>query len=767
MLPDCSITKRFTVINSWFSKPMRILLVALSLVWLVFPKGFAQQTRLTLVDKVSGEVVAFAHVLGEPISQKPQKPITVTTSISGEVSFDLTTPIIVNISFVGYLPASDTLYPGIDKKLLLEPCVYNVDEVVVTGQIAPERVDKSIYKVKVISSLAISQKAAVNLSEMLAGELNIRSTRDNIFGSSIVMQGLGGEHVKFLVDGVPVIGRQNGQLDLQQMNMQDVDHLEIIEGPMSVIYGSNALAGVINIITKQPDRTRLSAYGELYTETVGVYNASVGGSYSKGKNSVSLNGSRNFFGGFSEVDTSRWKQWKPKLQYDTDFSYMFKTAKTSVKATVAYFSEEIRDKGYPSPVFNLDKAFDKYFYTDRWTTRAEFNQSLFNSGNLNVVGAYSYYRRAKNTWIKDLTNLSETLYVGIDSQDTSWFDNILVRPVFSNSLPNNLIKYQLGFDITHESGGGKRVENEHQEIGDYATFLSLAYTPLPQLDIQPGIRYIYNTKYKAPLVYSLNVKWNIREEFAIRASVAKGFRAPSLKELYLYFVDINHNIIGNPDLEAETSQNISMDLTYNTQKASMYNWGIDLGLFYNHLKNKIQLQSVSEEQLIYTYVNVDQYYTQGFDVSFNNRVYPWLKLVLGYATTGRKLVLSSDGPKPDFIYSTDVTVQSNVHWKKTALDFSLFYKYNGAYPELTLGENDEQVISTIDAYNTLDMNVGRWFYKHRLNIQAGVKNLFDNTNIAASGGGGGGTGHSGGGTGAVPVNWGRTYFVKIQFNITQ
>ncbi len=746
---------------------MRIIFVILGLVLCALHGVKAQQTRLTLLDKVSGDPVAFAHVLGEPLAQSTQKTLTATTDISGVAIFTNTTPIQITTSFVGYSPAVDTLYPGSDKKLMLEPIVYNVDEVVITGQIVPERVDNSIYKVKVISSLAINQKAAVNLSEMLAGELNIRSSRDNVFGSSIVMQGLGGEHVKFLVDGVPVIGRQNGQLDLQQMNMQDVDHLEIIEGPMSVIYGSNALAGVINIITKNPDRANVSAYGEFYTETVDVYDFSLGGTYSQGRNSLAFNGTRNFFGGFSVVDTSRWQQWKPKLQYDTDLSYMYKTSKTSVKATVAYFSEEIRDKGAPSPVFNLDKAFDKYFYTTRLTARAELNQRLFTSGNLNIVTAYSYYQRAKNTYIKDLTNLEETLYVGTDSQDTTWFDNILFRPVFSNSLPNNLLKYQLGFDMTHERGAGKRVENEHQEIGDYAAFLSVAYTPIPQLDIQPGVRYIYNTKYKAPLVYSLNVKWNIREELAIRASVAKGFRAPSLKELYLYFVDINHNIIGNPDLKAETSQNFSMDITYNTQKASSYNWGIDFGLFYNHLSNKIQLQSLSGDQLIYTYVNVDQYYTQGFDVSFNNRIYPWLKLVLGYATTGRKLVLSSTDTEADFIYSTDVTAQTNVHWKKTGLDFSLYYKYNGLYPELMLGEDDEQIVNTIDAYNTMDFNVGRWFYQRRINVQAGVKNLFDNTNIDTSGTGDGGTAHSGGGSGSVPVNWGRTYFVKVQFNFTK
>lgn len=748
---------------------MRVSLVFVCLVLLTKSYVFGQQnTRITLKDKVSGQPISYAHVIGELIAPADGKSLASMTNDGGVATFQLTSPVRITTSFIGYLTGVDTLFPGKDRVLMLEPTVYNVDEVVVTGQIAPERVDKSIYKVKTLGTMTINQKAATNLSELLSGELNIRSTRSNIFGSGIMMQGMGGEHVKYLVDGVPVIGRQNGELDLDQMSMQNIDHVEIIEGPMSVIYGSNALAGVINLITKRPDRTKYTLNGEAYTESVGVYNFALSGSYAKGRNSVSVNGTRNFFGGFSVSDAPRYMEWNPKLQYDGDVSYMYFTKKTTAKFTLGYFNEEIRDYGNPSPIFNWDKAFDKYYFTTRWTGRGEFNQSVFKTGNLNLVTAYSYYNRTKNTYIKDLTTLDKELYVGVDSQDTSWFDNFLIRPVFSNSLPNELLKYQLGFDLNYESGGGKRVENDRQEIGDYAAFVSIAYTPLPQISIQPGLRAIYNTKYKAPLVYSLNVKWNIQEELILRGSMAKGFRAPSLKELYLFFVDVNHNVIGNPDLIAETSTNLSTNLTYNTKTAAIYNWGLDFGLFYNHLKNNIQLAKVSDDPLTYSYINVDQYYTQGFDLKFNNRIYPWLKLVLGYGVIGRKLQNSSLKEDKGFYYSNDFTAQSNITLSKPGLEFSIYFKYNGTYPELRLEEADQLSIATIDSYNTLDANVSRWFFKRRLNVQIGAKNLFDNTDVNVSGSTGGGTGHSGGGSsGGMPVAWGRTFFVKLQFNIAQ
>jgi len=726
-----------------------------------------QQTRISLKDKVSGKPVVYANVIAEylPPLKLKKKTLAAISNDKGVVEFDISSPVKISTSFIGYNTAIDTLYPGKNLVIQLIPMVYNVDEVVVTGQMTPERVDKSIYKVKVLSSLSIDQKAALNLSDMLSSELNIRSSHDNIFGSSITMQGLGGEHVKFLIDGVPIIGRQNGELDLQQINMLDVDHLEIIQGPMSVIYGSNALAGVINIITKSPDRQKVNAFAELYTESVGVYNVQAGGSISKKKNSFSFTGARNFFGGFSVVDTSRFKQWKPKLQYSADAAYLYKTRKTSVNISGKYFLQQMRDKGLPSPIFNLDKAFDKYYFTTRWTTRGELYRKTSEHGLLKIMAAYSFYQKIKNTYIKDLTNLEKTIYIGSDSQDTSRFDNMLFRPVFSNSINKGIIKYQMGLDMNRETGSGKRVDNGQQEISDYAAFFSLAYSPVSQLTIQPGIRGIYNSIYKAPLVYSLNVKWNVIENLALRASVAKGFRAPSLKELYLFFVDINHNIIGNPDLKAENSENYSLHLTYNTHTPANYNWGIDMNLFYNHLENKIQLQNISNKPLIYSYVNVDQYYTQGVDINFNNRIYPWMKIVLGYAFTGRKQVSSTLLDNKGFIYSSDITAQTNVTWRKTGLNFSVFYKYNGKYPELTLDSTGHQIIASIAPYQTLDFNISRKFWKDRLTFQIGAKNLFNNTNVKTNGFTGGGSVHSSGASGDVPVNWGRTYFIKLQFNM--
>ena len=192
------------------------------------------QTTIKLVDNRTREPVAFAHVCFESLDKS-----IVRNSIANEqgiIIFEKDLPFQLAVTSMGYSTLIDTLRPGGSHTLFMEPTFMEMDEVVVTAQYSPRRVDQSIYNVKVIDNQKIRQKAATNLSELLNNELSVRISNDAALGSSMSIQGLSGEHVKILIDGVPVIGRMNGNIDLSQINMHNVDHIEIVEGPMSVIY---------------------------------------------------------------------------------------------------------------------------------------------------------------------------------------------------------------------------------------------------------------------------------------------------------------------------------------------------------------------------------------------------------------------------------------------------------------------------------------------------------------------------------------------------
>jgi outer membrane receptor for ferrienterochelin and colicins len=721
----------------------------------------SQEAVIRVIDARTNQTIPFAHIQFE--SKDNKERYTAATTFEGTVVNRVKSRSSIQITYVGYRTFTDTISPGQNMTVKLQPEVYNMDEIVVTGQYTPQPIDKSIFRIKVIGSRQIERKASANLGELMAGELNIRTSHDGALGSKITLQGLGGEHIKFLIDGVPVIGRMNGNIDLGQLNLYNVAHIEVIEGPMSVIYGSNALAGVINVITKENRHNRISAQAASYLESVGVYNFNADVALRKNNWSASIAGARNFFGGYSPVDTSRSKRWKPKRQYNADASIGYQHQATRARFTASYFNEMLLDKGnLRKPYF--ENAFDSHFNSNRLTTKLDLNTPIFRDRFLNLLTSFSHYDRRKNTYFNDLTKLDKSLTKNLSDHDTSSFGQYLLRAEFSKSTEKSPFNYQLGIDLNYEDGTGKRVLNKKQAMGDYATFVSFKIKPGARWMLQPGLRFSYNTKYKAPLVYSLNTKWDISEPLALRVSYAKGFRAPSIKELYLEFVDINHNIRGNENLKAEDSQNINMSLKYQQEKPT-YDYGVEFNLFYNNIRNSITLAIVDPEEALYTYVNLNNMITQGFQLNFNNRLYPWLEIKAGLGQTGRKQVMDTDD-RSTFIYTSDILGTINYLWRRTDVGFDLYYKYNGDYPEVFLNSDGQLLRSVIQGYHTLDFSVSKRFWNNRLNLQIGAKNLFNNTNIAIKGDAGSGGIHSGG-MGSSAVGWGRTYFVKLNLLFQQ
>jgi len=724
---------------------------------LAMPLVHGQHGVVRVLDGKTGDPVPYAHVCFFPLSGEEQK--NSLTGDDGSAQNVATVRSEVAVSYVGYEIKKDTIEPGQSITLQLNPKIQDINEVVVTAQYAPKRVDQSIYKVKVINSRQIEQKAATNLTDLLNTDLNIRISQDGALGSSLSLQGLSGENVKFLIDGVPVIGRMNGNIDLSQINLYNVDHIEIIEGPMSVIYGSNALAGVINIITKENINTTIDAHVNSYLESVGVYNFDGGVSFRQRKHTLSVTGGRNFFDGYSDNDSSRSIRWKPKRQYFADGYYLFSEKNYKAKISGSWFDEKLQSKGnLMAPYY--ETAFDSYFITSRATGKIETSSKWKSDRFLNIIGSYSFYRREKQTYFVDLTTLDKTLTTNPEDQDTTRFHNIMARGTFSKNRKESNLNYQLGLDFNYELGYGKRITGKQQDIGDYAAFLSVEYEPWKNFLLQPGARVIYNTKYKAPLVYSINVKYNFLGNYAVRASFSRGFRAPSLKELYLYFVDVNHNVQGSENLSSENSYNANLNFTYSRETRSSF-VSSEINFFYNYINDIITLALVGGD--LYTYINLDQYITQGAQFTANYRFYPQLNVRAGAGVTGIHNSLSDEASSAKkFYYSPNIVASLNYRWMKYDINFNVDYKYTGKLPQLEIDEYGQVVEGYISQYNMLDLNIGKSFLKDILVISAGVKNLLDVTTIPSTGGTSG-TAHSGG-TVSVPIGWGRTFFIKAIIN---
>jgi outer membrane receptor for ferrienterochelin and colicins len=726
------------------------------LVLLTTGEVFGQQACIIVLDSKTKEPVPYATVSFQDIKSAAVK--YAVTDITGKADNDAKGKNKVTVSFVGYETLVDTIQRGETKTLMLVPAVLNMSEVVITAQLTPEKADRSIYKINVINSRQIEQKAATNLSDLLSTESNMRLSQGGVLGTSLSMQGLTGENVKFLIDGVPVVGRLNGNIDLNQLNLYNVDHVEIIEGPMSVIYGSNAIAGVVNIITKENRNSSLTAYANAYLETVGVYNFNAGTSVTRKNQHFSLDLARNFFDGYTTADTVRSMQWKPRLQYNVDSYYLYTGKKTRVKLSIQYFNEMLQDKGdLVKPYY--ETATDNYFHTVRSTSKAEASYTISENRQISMVAAYSGYNRERNVYHNDLTILEKNLIGG----DTTSVGSYLLRAWYNRNYPDQKLNYQVGFDGNLEKDQGERILNGAQQIGDYAGFVTLKYNPNEKISLQPGARFIYNTKYDAPIVYSLNAKYSATPNTSIRATYARGFRAPSIKELYLDFVDINHDLIGNPDLKAENSNNANLNFSYNRETPNAF-INTELGLFYNYVNNTIWLFQNGSNITSYTYGNVSTFISQGIQANVTVSFYPELTLKGGISHIGRKFPdNAAEGTDNKFNYSDDFSALATYNLVKYNVSITANYKYTGKFPLLTPDGNFNN--QYVEGYSNLDISAMRSFFHNKFTVTIGGKNLFDVRDVGSAVVNSGA--HSGGSDGSSRVAWGRTAFVKLTYNFNK
>lgn len=702
------------------------------------------------------------------------KKVADLKSTDGKIDFSaFKTGFLIEVLATGYEERNFTLTNDIPSVIYLHKIAKRFEEMVVTGQMQQTSVSDAIQNVRIINSKKIEQMGAQNLTQLFKNELNIQLSTDAILGSGMSLQGISGENVKILVDGVPIIGRLNGTVDLDQINIQNIEKIEIIEGPLSVNYGSDALAGTINIITKKNHSKLLSGKAYAYYESNGTYNTQLNLS-TKFKNTlISADINRNYFDGWRPdekpfhvekervADSFRNKLYKPREQIygGIKIHQRINSVKHNeglfITGDFRLFQEQIENRGTPSKPYFI-KAFDDYYRTMRWDNSISVVGRISNKWSINSTNAYNYFERKKNTYLNDLTTLNQTL-AGATEQDTSAFDLVLSRTSF---VYNHSPKWsmEMGYDVNYESSRGKRIENQHVSMGDYALFVTSEYTAWKKFTIKPGLRVAYNSVYKTPIIPSIFFKYKVTKNNDLRFSYSRGYRAPSLKELYFYFVDINHNIKGNTDLKAETSNNFQLSLRTDYEKGKC-RLVVTNQFFFNDLSNLITLvQSTSTE---YSYANLSKAQTYGYTLNANF-IRKGLSIDAGVSVKGRKTqIYENEAPRATSFYP-EVKVNPTYTFEKINTSIAVFYKFTGKLPNFIL-QNDGSVIeSKRDSYHMLDLTATTHFWKRKIGVSLGVKNILDITTINGMTGSDGA--HSAGSS-SVQIGMGRTYFCSLTINL--
>lgn len=738
---------------------------------LLFTTVISYSQTLSIVSQEDLAPVLFAPVKLTPLNAPSgeQQFLTDTTGVIYIPSTLLNQPVRIITSALGYETVTDTTILTGNKMYYLKSKKLQLNEVVVTGQYSQNNSGQAVQLVKVIDRAKIQSMAAQNLRDVLSNEMNVRISQDNILGSNLNLQGISGQNVKILVDGIALTGRLNGNIDISQINLNNVAKIEIVEGPMSVNYGSDAIAGTINIITKKTQQETVSSSVSTYYESNGQYNVSGKLGFRNSKNSLIVTGGRNYFDGWrtqdaafhtektSLADTNRYMDWKPKEQYFSTVNYLrqlhLKNSKFQIGYTGDYFHEHILNRGLPRLPY-YETAFDDHYQTQRLINSIHLKGELKHD-HLQAFMAYTHYQRTKNTYFRDLTTLDQLLTENESDQDTTLLKTFATRGSISTSKHPKL-NYEIGYDITQEKSSGLRIKDHTQQIGDYALFASAEYKLVTKLLLRPGIRFIYNTSYPSPVVPSIHVRYELNKKQILRFSYARGFRSPSLKELYFYFVDINHYITGNEHLKAEQSHHFNVS-TVSSRSFERAFVKLETSVFYNNIQKMISLAQLADMQ--YTYFNLDRVQTTGIqaNVAYQFRQF---KSMIGVATIGRSASLANTNELTSFLFSPEAKFNLSYEWQKAGITFSGFYKYTGKLPVYRMNEDQTIYKSKMGDYHTADASVSKSFCKKRISISGGVKNIANVRNVSGSTGGDAHTASSN----TVVIGMGRTYFLKVDLN---
>ena len=618
----------------------------------------------------------------------------------------------------------------------------DLEDVVVTATYAPTNSRSAIHEVRVIDRVDIERLQARNLQQLLANDASIRIQEDRFLGSKTTLLGIGGQNVKIMVDGVPVIGRVDGNVDMGQIHLNDVEQVEIVEGPLSVNYGTDALAGVINIITKKSQLNRYQLTWDAANETKGERSTSLQlGVRPSKKWYLKLQGGMDRFDGW-DPDSTRSSVWKPKAQnYASSTVRFLPNEKHDFKYSVKWLDESISNEGdIRRPQFK-PYAFDEEYHTRRLDHSIHYDGNYDNGLYLRSFVAYNTFDRIVDAWRQDIETGDQTVLPA--DQDSSFISSWNWRTTLSSQRPSSKFRYMVGLDLRYDDTEGGRIEGGDSletYILDNAVFGSVRYSPIKSLTFESGLRYAVNNRYETPIIPSLNVRYQLNENWTFRASYGKGFRSPDIKELFFNFVDVNHFIIGNQDIIPETSNNYQVGVTYyRFFRGQEITFG--LKTFFNDISDKIDLfeyidtpdgriPAVDTVTNTYTYFNLDKFRTAGVGLRFGYDELRW-KIRIGHNLTGQyNPGLTADFKEDNkYAFSNEISIDARYTIPWIEADINALIRYYDRQITFYPTENDqgEAILGqrTQDGYTTLDIMLNRTFWDDRIRLSIGGRNLLD------------------------------------------
>lgn len=518
--------------------------------------------------------------------------------------------------------------------------------VVVTATRGYRSLDGTTLPVTVVSDAEVRQTAPARLGELLSEQTGLQVVSQ--FGSGVQVQGFDPDYTMIMINGEPLVGRVGGTLDLNRIAVNNIQQIEIVKGPSSSLYGSEALAGVVNIITEQPSGA-LNLNGSVQGGSYGQFDANLGANMGTERIGFDIFVNHNRGDGY-DLDPQTRLATLPKTWSTTARSqFLWSNGKNvEFKLGASYFDEEQRNQ---DNFITNDRGRADVLYFSRQLDATLTPELRLKFGGIDQLSIRNH-----------LSAFSTDTYYRYDSDrvqfDRSKFDQTYWK---SEAVLNEMITpahiVTAGVGYVRESVASDRfVEGtNYQNTGFF--FLQHEWEPREALTIVSGIRYDVHDQYENKLSPRMSLAWK-PGDIKYRASIGTGFKAPDFRHLYLNFFNPAgaYTVLGSESAADEIQRLIaagrlqqdglllplgdirSLNPEYSIAVnigADLYRdkYSVSLNLFNNNVSDLIEYTRaavLSDGLTLFSYQNLNRVLLRGVELSGIYNVNRQFELGAGY-----------------------------------------------------------------------------------------------------------------------------------------
>lgn len=636
------------------------------------------------------------------------------------IRMENTTQRTLNVSFVGYQPQEITITPSLSPAPLyirLQPSSNQLNEVVVTGTFIEKPLKEVPVLTRIITQKEIQALNPMSIENLLQYELPGLQIGYNSMSQlpEITYQGMGGEYVLFLIDGERVSGEgADHNVDFTRFNIDDIERIEVIKGSQSTLYGSNALGGVINIITKAADRPFTGNLSARYAGTDGQkYTVSAGTKKNRLTSYTSLTWrQRDTY----HIEDSEESSETGGVRSSTVYGYNIWNVSQKLGYTCnERLSVDLKGSFYHNQRdLMAGKLYQDYFID--YSAGGKIKYLPREGQQLTLSYTYDNYKKDKD-YLKsdkrstDYRNITQTPRLDY----TGKFGNHTVSIGFEGNM--EYLKHYMLKDSSH-------VANKA-----YSFYIQEDWQLHEQLNLIIGLRSDYHEKYHLHLTPKLSALWHPAPWLTLRGGYSQGFRSPSLKELYQEYDMGGLGIMmlyGNPDLQPETSHQYSLSAEF-TQGGL----NVSVSASHNRFHHKIALLPLNDGTRNQRYENADRSRTTGIESIVRYSFGQGIVLTGSYAYTDDYQEI--DGKNTSFVRPHSVTFNAMYHRKfgKVGVNCSLngqwysrleTYSFSSTKDDYTLFSFDPRLVCSLNMGATLPRGIS---------LNLGIDNLLNHKDKAA------------------------------------